>query len=73
MDKEKNETSIDNLKRFLLIEDQIKSLANSIANVQGQQQEINKAMLALAELYKQSERDYRELFFKLDQLENGGE
>ena len=73
MDKEKNETSIDNLKRFLLIEYQIKSLANAIANVQGQQQEINKAMLALAELYKQSERDYRELFFKLDQLENGGE
>lgn len=64
---------LDNLKRFLLIEGQIKSLANTIANVQSKQQEINKAILALTELYKQSERDYRELFFKLDQLENGGE
>lgn len=68
-----DKASIENLKRFLFIEDQIKSLANAIARLQSQQNEINKGMLALIELNKQSERDYQELFFKLDQLENRGE
>lgn len=60
---------LDNLKRFLLIEGQIKSLANTIANVQSKQQEMNKATLALIEFNKQRLYDHQELAFRIDLLE----
>lgn len=60
---------IENLKRFLLIEDQIKSLANTIANIQSRQQEMNKVTLALIEFNKQRLYDHQELAFRIDRLE----
>jgi len=65
-----DKASIENLKRFLFIEDQIKSLANAIARLQSQQNEINKGMLALMDLSKHQESSLTELHFEIDQLKN---
>ena len=70
MKSELKQNPIDGLKRFLIVEDQTKSLANRVANLQGQQQEINKATLALTELCKQSVLDYQKLYFEVDMLKD---
>jgi len=65
-----DKASIENLKRFLFIEDQIKSLANAIARLQSQQNEINKGMLALMDLVKIHESSLTELHFEIHELKN---